>query len=217
MDSVGNAQSTHCLGCSKRKTVKVFAKINIAIGLLVLVAAIALYGLEGAVYERIDQGVVDNQRSYRMGKISEDYYLTQLKQTTFLTVATHFSWMIGLVFCVFMLTTNIILLLGLRLNRPGLICYWLIITMVFNISTIVILCGAFVFGTLLLNLIYAILFLVISFVFFILPSICLWYLVYKLYKQVQQEQIIKDDYSIVWNGDNLRMIKRNLVVNDCSD
>ena len=210
-------QSNWRVRFSKPKTLEVLAKISIAIGLLALLSSLLLYGLEENIYETIDQRSVANQMAYRIGLINKDYYLSQLKRTTFLKVSIHLGWMIGLLCCGFVIPTNIILLLGLKRSSSCLICYWLISTMAFNIATIFGACGAFVLATMLLDLICEIVFMVIGLVFFMLPSFFLWYLVNQLHKRIKQEQLFQGIYSIVRDDDNSRMIRKDLVINDFSD
>ena len=69
-------------GYIQRKWAIFFAKLGIASGLIALLVSVTTYGLEEAIYKRIDEYSVVNQKLYRLDTIDDYSYHTQLKYAT---------------------------------------------------------------------------------------------------------------------------------------
>ena len=67
---------------TRKRIAVILAKIGIASGLISLLASVTVFGLEGNIHERIEHHSAQNQQLYRLKKIDEYYYLTQLKYAT---------------------------------------------------------------------------------------------------------------------------------------
>ena len=68
--------------CNRRRLTIIFAKLGIASGLLSLLASVTVYGLEENIHKSIEHNSATNQQLYRLKKIDEYYYHTQLKYST---------------------------------------------------------------------------------------------------------------------------------------
>ena len=69
-------------GIIQRKWAIFFAKLGIASGLIALLVSVTTYGLEEAIYKRIDEYSVVNQKLYRLDTIDDYSYHTHLKYAT---------------------------------------------------------------------------------------------------------------------------------------
>lgn len=67
---------------NRRRFTIIVAKLGIASGLLSLLASVTIYGVEGCIHEIIEQNSAANQQLYRLKKIDEYHYHTQLKYAT---------------------------------------------------------------------------------------------------------------------------------------
>lgn len=67
---------------NRRRWAVIFAKLGIASGLCALLVSVTIYGLEESIYKSIEDDSVENQEFYRLKKIGEYDYHTQLKYAT---------------------------------------------------------------------------------------------------------------------------------------
>ena len=154
--------------------IEILAKINIAIGLLMLLGSTTMYSFTNDVNKANERLTVRILNSYKDGEIDEAYYHLKLKQTTFLNISIHLSWISGLVYCGVVITTNIILLVAVRLNHLCLLQFWLIATMNFDVVVVLFLSGTSIFGILLFDITNATLFIVICTLIFVIPAMNSW-------------------------------------------
>ena len=186
------------------KTVSVLAKINISLGLLMLLASVGSFVFINDANDAVDKVVRNKLNYYRHGKISEEDYESKLKQSTFFRLYIHYGWRMGLAYSLFLMVTNVLLLIALVWNRHGLFCCWMKLTLLFDLFMIFAATAVFVLGALLLDTLSAALFFVTSVLLLGLPTIPLCCLVYKLIKKKnveEKEQIFnKDHYKICLDG-----------------
>ena len=178
-----------CVKFNRQSRAVILAKLYIDSGLLALLVSIIVYALEHRILDAIQKGAIVNQDTYRHRTIEEHDYHAHLKQSTLQIFLVHYTWKAGLAYGGCIIPTNIILLFGLIKCKPKLICCWLIITMIFLILSTLAVCGIFVFATV-LYLMFAVFFLIISLLLIIL-GFYFWYIVYKAYKNIRNEQYIE--------------------------
>ena len=204
--------------CKKlAKTVSVLAKINIGLGLLMLLASVGSFVFTNDANNAIDNVVRNKLNHYRHGEISEEDYESKLKQSTFLRLCVHFGWRMGLMYCFFLLVTNVLLLIALMWDRHGLLCCWMIVTLLFDLVMIFVVTAAFLLGVLLLDTLSSALFFVMSLLLLGLPTIPLCCLVYPLIKKksVGKEEFIfnKDSHKICLDGGGaLNFVKPEVLI-----
>ena len=161
------------------KTIGALAKINIGLGLLMLLTSVGEFAFIKEAHYAVDKFVLTQLNYFRHRKITEEEYESRLKQTTFLRLCIHFGWKIGLVYSIFLMTTNVLLLVAMVRNKDRLLCCWLTITFIFDLGVVLIITAAFLVGQLLLDTIFSVLFFLVSLLFLGLPTIPLCWLLYK--------------------------------------
>ena len=164
------------------KTIGALAKINIGLGLLMLLASVGAFVFTKEAHDAVDNIVSANLNYYRHGEVTEEDYESKLEISTFLRYCIYFGWKIGLVYCFFLMMSNVLLLIALMWNRDALFCCWMTLTLIFDLGMIFIIAIAFFFGVMLLDTGFSVIFLVTSLLLFGMPTIPLCCLVYKLYK-----------------------------------
>ena len=161
------------------KTIGALAKINIGLGLLMLLASVGEFVFTKEAHYAVDNFVLTQLNYFRHRKITEVEYESRLKQTTLLRLCIHLGWKMGLVYSIFLMTTNVLLLIALVRNQDRLLCCWLTLTFIFDLGVILIITAAFLLGQLLLDTIFSALFFLVSLLLLGLPTIPLCCLVYK--------------------------------------
>ena len=174
------------------KTIGALAKINIGLGLLMLLASVGDFVFTNEAQDAVDNIVLTQLNYYRHRKITEEKYESKLRQSTLFRFCIRFSWKIGLVYSIFLMTSNVLLLVALRRNQDRLFCCWLTLTIIFDLGLMFIITIAFLLGVILLDMLVSGLLLVTSLLFLGLPTIPLCCLVFKLYRN--KKSIKKEEY-----------------------
>lgn len=170
-------------GNIQRKWAIFFAKLGIASGLIALLVSVTTYGLEEAIYKRIDEYSVVNQKLYRLDTIDDYSYHTQLKYATLQKLSISYIWTSGLTYCASVIPMSIILLIGLTKGVPKIILIWLVLSAIFLLLVSLAICCISMVMILLGLVPIAVLFLLVSLL--IVSLYCyFWYTVHCIYKML---------------------------------
>ena len=161
------------------KTIGALAKINIGLGLLMLLASVGEFAFTKEAHYAVDNFVLTQLNYFRHRKITEEEYESKLKRSTFLRLCIYLGWKMGLVYSIFLMTTNVLLLIALVRNQDRLFYCWLTLTFIFDLGGILIISAAFLLGQVLLDTIFSALFFLMTLFVLGLSTIPLWCLVYK--------------------------------------